>query len=283
MVADIYLVSLLLTTLQSFREDIPFYSATVQPLKKTFDTNLKGFNKSISSMSLPTIHVPKLHAPTVRMPQLHVAFNIPAYRTPYVKIGTSHKQIAPTMPMPQTLFTQVIKPVDTSQNEPVIIVEEGQKVTVEPLPQSTSTSAPTSTSANLPAPAGTVWPLHGRITTEFGVPEPPYQPLHTGIDISSAHRAGVMAIHPFSSGKVIQIVYSRNGLGNHVVVDHGNGLTSWYCHLNSIGVNEGQTVGQGDVVGYEGRTGVVTGTHLHFEIRKNNVPINPRQFIKGNP
>lgn len=133
-------------------------------------------------------------------------------------------------------------------------------------------------------PAGsTVWPLRGRVTTEFGVPEPPYEPIHTGIDISSGRRAGVMPVTPFEKGTVVQVIHSNRGLGNHVIVDQGGGLTSYYCHLNSISVHLGQAVKPGDILGYEGRTGVVTGTHLHFEIRRGSTPLNPRSFIAGSP
>jgi murein DD-endopeptidase MepM/ murein hydrolase activator NlpD len=129
---------------------------------------------------------------------------------------------------------------------------------------------------------GTTWPLKGRITTEFGVPEPPYQPIHTGIDISSARPAGSSAITTFKSGVVAQII-TTGGLGNHVVVDHGSGLTSVYGHMSSIAVHPGQTVNPGDTLGFEGRTGVATGPHVHFEIRQNNTPVNPHSYLTGNP
>ncbi len=127
------------------------------------------------------------------------------------------------------------------------------------------------------------WPMHGKITTQFGVPEPPYQPIHTGIDISDGQRAGTTPIHPFRSGRVIEVVHSWLQLGNHVVVDHGNGLTSVYGHLASTAVSEGQDVSPSTVLGFEGSTGVSTGTHLHFEIRQNNRPVNPMLYISGQP
>jgi hypothetical protein len=127
------------------------------------------------------------------------------------------------------------------------------------------------------------WPLHGIITTQFGVPEPPYQPIHTGLDISDGHRAGVTAIRPFRPGRVIATIHSRLRLGNEVVVDHGSGVTSVYGHLNSISVQEGQSVDEATVLGFEGTTGVSTGTHLHFEIRVNGQAVDPHKFITGQP
>lgn len=133
------------------------------------------------------------------------------------------------------------------------------------------------------ADPGALWPINGRVTTEFGVPHRPYQDTHTGIDISSGSYSGRTAVTPFKQGVVLSAVTSRYGLGNHVVVDHGNGLTSVYAHLYSISVQVGQAVGTSTVLGLEGSTGVSTGTHLHFEIRVNGQAVDPRQYITGLP
>ncbi len=129
----------------------------------------------------------------------------------------------------------------------------------------------------------TAWPIHGRVTTKFGVPHRPYQVTHTGLDISSGNRSGVIGIKPFRSGKVLSVFHSKLGLGNHVVVDHGAGLTSVYAHLYSISVTSGQEVDTSTVLGLEGSTGVSTGTHLHFEVRLNGQPTDPGQYINGQP
>jgi hypothetical protein len=130
---------------------------------------------------------------------------------------------------------------------------------------------------------GPVWPMHGAITTEFGTPHRPYQHTHTGMDISDGQRSGVTPIKPFRPGKVVDAIRSNRGLGNHVIVDHGNGVTSVYAHLYSIAVHIGQEVTIDTVLGTEGSTGVSTGTHLHFEIRVNGQAANPRHFISGQP
>lgn len=127
------------------------------------------------------------------------------------------------------------------------------------------------------------WPIHGRVTTEFGVEHWPFQPTHTGIDISDSQAPGITPVKPFRPGRVIETVHSSAGLGNHVIVDHGSGVTSVYAHLASISVKTGQEVNPKTTLGLEGTTGVSTGTHLHFEIRVNGQSANPRQFIGGNP
>jgi hypothetical protein len=148
------------------------------------------------------------------------------------------------------------------------------------LPPASAPSAPA------PAPqsdAQVTWPLHGAITTMFGASDLPYERVHTGLDISDGKAPGVTPIHPFKAGLVVEVIRSGGGLGNHVVVDHGAGLTSVYGHLASITVQLGQKVATTSIVGYEGSTGASTGTHLHFEIRINGQPRNPLQFISGRP
>lgn len=145
-------------------------------------------------------------------------------------------------------------------------------------------ATPAASAAPAPQPAVIPsWPLHGAVTTEFGASDWPYQRVHTGIDISDGTRPGTTPVHPFRPGTVVQVVHSNVSLGNHVVVDHGNGVTSVYAHLSSTAVVVGQQVDQGTMLGYEGTTGASTGTHLHFEIRVNGQAANPRTFITGQP
>lgn len=131
--------------------------------------------------------------------------------------------------------------------------------------------------------SGSIWPIHGRITADFGVSHRPYQHTHTGLDISNGQPVGTTPVHPFRSGKVIEVVHSRKGLGNHVIVDHGGGITSVYAHLHSISANVGQEVDHSTTVGFVGTTGLSTGPHLHFEIRVNGKAADPKKFITGRP
>lgn len=127
------------------------------------------------------------------------------------------------------------------------------------------------------------WPVHGQITTHFGVSHWPFQHTHTGMDISDGSAPGTTSVKPFRPGTVTETNHSPNGLGNHVIVDHGSGVTSVYAHLNSIAVQIGQKVTLDSTLGMQGTTGVSTGTHLHFEIRVNGKAADPRQFINGRP
>jgi murein DD-endopeptidase MepM/ murein hydrolase activator NlpD len=150
-------------------------------------------------------------------------------------------------------------------------------------PAAASPAAETSAAAPIPAPAVVAWPIHGEITTLFGVPEWPYQPIHTGLDISDGNRSGTTPIHPYRAGKVTEVVRSYLGLGNHVVVDHGDGLTSVYGHMYSTNVQVGQAVDTNSVLGMEGSTGASTGAHVHFEIKLNGQYQDPLKFIPGRP
>jgi murein DD-endopeptidase MepM/ murein hydrolase activator NlpD len=129
---------------------------------------------------------------------------------------------------------------------------------------------------------GSVWPVHGKIFTEFGVPHRPYQRTHTGIDISTAKPRGVAAVTVFRAGTVIQ-AGSNGGMGNSVTVDHGAGLTSLYGHLHNIRVSPGQQVSPGMTIGHEGSTGRSTGPHVHFEIQEHGRPVNPHKYLPGSP
>jgi murein DD-endopeptidase MepM/ murein hydrolase activator NlpD len=103
------------------------------------------------------------------------------------------------------------------------------------------------------------------------------------MDISSGKASGVTVVKPIKPGRVIETVKSSKGLGNHVILDHGSGVTSIYAHFATISVKEGQTVDKNTPLGSEGSTGLSTGPHLHLEIRVNGQAADPRHFINGRP
>lgn len=173
-----------------------------------------------------------------------------------------------------SVVNAVIRPPD---HNPVPIIDPQS-----PALLAAKQALPAITTQPSPQPDEALWPLHGKITTEFGVPELPYQAKHTGLDISDGNYTGTTPITAFRRGQVIQ-VETKGGLGYHVVVDHGSGVTSVYGHLASIAVQVGQPVDTNTIVGYEGSTGVSTGPHLHFEIRVNDQVTDPHQFISGQP
>jgi len=131
----------------------------------------------------------------------------------------------------------------------------------------------------------TTWPVGGVITLEFGEIDLPYQPLHTGIDIASADGKVGTPVTAMMSGKVIYAGEIWWGYGKHIIIDHGNNITTLYGHLDKIFVYKGQEIKTTDlVIGNRGTTGWSTGPHLHFEVRAYGIPVNPRTFLgQGDP
>ena len=124
----------------------------------------------------------------------------------------------------------------------------------------------------------TMWPVKGVVTLEFGEVDLPYQPLHTGIDIAGKIGDPVTT---FMKGKVIYTGELSWGYGKHIIIDHGNNITSLYGHLSKINVKKDDEVKPGDIIGLEGSTGWSTGPHVHFEIRIFGIPVNPRVFLNN--
>lgn len=128
------------------------------------------------------------------------------------------------------------------------------------------------------------WPVSGIVTQEFGNPGPWYDLRgHTGIDIASVGGKIGQPITVFMPGTISKVVNTDNKYGRYVFVDHGDGIVSQYWHLSNTPAKVGQVVKPGEIIGYEGNTGISTGPHLHFEIQVYGVPVNPRSFVGGNP
>jgi murein DD-endopeptidase MepM/ murein hydrolase activator NlpD len=123
-----------------------------------------------------------------------------------------------------------------------------------------------------PSAAGLIWPVNGPVTSPFGMR---WGRMHEGIDIGVPEGT---PIHAAASGRVIYAGW-MSGYGNLVAIDHGNGLSTAYGHQSRIAVSNGQTVSQGQVIGYVGCTGHCFGPHLHFEVRINGTPVDPMGYL----
>ncbi len=100
--------------------------------------------------------------------------------------------------------------------------------------------------------------------------------LHSGMDFALPTGTPIYAT---GSGKVVQVIYSRVGYGNQVVIDHGFGYKTRYGHLSSIFVEEGMAVQRGDFIGKAGSTGRSTGPHLHYEVIYMGRTVNPINYV----
>lgn len=123
------------------------------------------------------------------------------------------------------------------------------------------------------------WPKTGVITLEFAESDWPYQLFHTGIDIANPRGIIGDPIHPFMDGTVIYAGEIFWGYGKHIIIDHGNNISSLYGHLDKIYVYVGEKVTINDVIGKEGSTGWSTGPHVHFQVNVFGIPVNPRTFL----
>lgn len=134
-----------------------------------------------------------------------------------------------------------------------------------------------------PAFLPTMWAHLGKINNEFGFRRNPFggrsYEFHAGLDIGGER--GDLVIAP-ANGIVLEADW-QGGYGNMIEIDHGNGLTTRYGHLSRIGVNIGDTIQRGQPIGLVGSTGRSTGPHLHYELRLNDKPINPRRFLPPEP
>lgn len=125
-----------------------------------------------------------------------------------------------------------------------------------------------------------IWPLaaSGRISSEFGWRYHPVlkrQEYHDGLDIAVNYNTPVISA---AAGKVIFAGWS-GGYGRLIKIKHNDQYTTYYAHLNKISVSIGQKIKKGQLIAYSGNSGRSTGPHLHYEVRKNGIPENPRKYV----
>lgn len=151
-----------------------------------------------------------------------------------------------------------------------LIVPDGVKPDEIPVSPRRYLARQTPDAGSVTASGSWVWPASGQITQRFVW-------YHPGIDI--ANKAGPVVVAA-DAGTVVAVLSQRWAYGNHVIIDHGNGFQTLYAHLSGFRVSQGQTVAKGAPVGMMGSSGRSTGVHLHFEIRKGGVAVNPLSYLK---
>ena len=133
---------------------------------------------------------------------------------------------------------------------------------------------------NPPSSATWVTPVSGwRLSSPFGMRKHPvlgYSRMHNGIDMACAQGTPIYATR---AGKVTRASYQAGGAGNYVSINHLDGFASIYMHMTHYVVSAGQTVSQGQLIGYVGSTGISTGPHLHFGISYAGTYVNPLAYI----
>lgn len=189
---------------------------------------------------------------------------------------TSAEPNSLTPPLTDSEFTQ-----KAATDNPKVISSRLDKLTVEATRQEQSLQelqAYFQDQKSLLASTPSIWPARGWVTSDFGSRMDPYtaeRVMHAGLDIAAPHGKEVMSP---SDGTII-FAGLEGGYGNVVVIDHGYGIKTRFGHLAKIDVKAGEHVKRGQVVAEVGNTGRSTGPHLHYEIRVNGIPQNPRKFI----
>ena len=127
--------------------------------------------------------------------------------------------------------------------------------------------------------APNLWPVEGQVTASFGERIDPFNgegAFHSGVDISANVGSAVIA----PADGAVTFADFLGGYGRAIMVDHGHGISTRYGHLSSFAVTAGQYVHRGDTIGYVGTSGRTTGPHLHYEVRINDVPVNPYKYLR---
>ncbi|MGY2491821.1 M23 family metallopeptidase [Cupriavidus sp. CP313] len=120
-----------------------------------------------------------------------------------------------------------------------------------------------------------------RISSNFGIRVDPVHGdarTHTGIDIAARHGTPVLAA---GAGTVAFSGVDKRGYGRYIIVQHAAGYSSWYAHLSTVakGLHIGARLSPGQLIGSVGQSGKATAPHLHFEVRFNNLPVDPLRAL----
>ena len=175
-----------------------------------------------------------------------------------------------------------VRPPATGPSEFAAKEMIGQPTPAQAVPATTAADGAQSAAAvSAPVPLPTaafrpIWPLRGQITTYFGEVGPTSPHGHTGIDISAAWGTPVAAA---ADGVVVSQGDTGDGYGTKIVIDHPGGFETLYGHLSSAGVDAGDQVRQGQMIGREGSTGYSTGPHLHFEVHQGDDLVDPLALL----
>ncbi len=141
-------------------------------------------------------------------------------------------------------------------------------------------AAPSPSPAGRPAALAWVTPVTpARVSSSFGMRRHPVtgvERMHDGMDLAAPTGTSVRAAAPGT----VTFAGRRGGYGLLVIVDHGDGMETRYAHQSRLDVQPGDTVGAGDQLGAVGATGLATGPHLHFELRRNGTPVDPAPLLE---
>ncbi|HSB68959.1 MAG TPA: peptidoglycan DD-metalloendopeptidase family protein [Candidatus Methylomirabilis sp.] len=124
----------------------------------------------------------------------------------------------------------------------------------------------------------TIWPIKGLVTAGYGYRRSPFtgqREMHEGLDIAAPLGTPILA----TADGIVSFVGPLAGFGNVVFLNHGHGFTTFYAHVSTSPVKEGQQVRRGEVVARVGMSGRTTGPHVHYEVQVNGSTVNPMKYV----
>ena len=185
-----------------------------------------------------------------------------------------------TKPKPPSQTEPTTKPTEATQ-APKPTEETKPTETAKPTEETKPTETTKPTEPEETKPAKVTWKVpikYKKFTSPYGYRSDPYtgkKTFHYGVDLAADEGTKIWATR---AGKVTKATYDSS-CGYYVQIDHGDGFKSIYMHMTHYVVKKGDTVSQGQVIGYCGSTGKSTGPHLHFGISKNGSYVNPASYI----
>lgn len=202
--------------------------------------------------------------------EITVTEKIP-FQTQYLKdkkMYTSQTKVKTNGQMGEKEITYLVTLANDEEVERTIVKETVLSEPVDKVVAKGTATAPKSGTGRF------MWPLAngGTITSTFGSR---WGKMHYAVDIAAAGGTPIRA----ADGGVVKTSSYNGSYGNLVVIDHGNGYSTYYAHNSRLMVGVGERVAKGQTVSLMGSTGNSTGNHVHFEIRKNGTPINPLKFF----
>jgi murein DD-endopeptidase MepM/ murein hydrolase activator NlpD len=157
-----------------------------------------------------------------------------------------------------------------------LIRERQEQARTQAAPAPSNDSSGSSSTGSSASSSDYAWAFCGPVTSEYG---PRWGRMHQGIDVGGGRGT------PIGASQAGSVLFAgwQGGYGNLVLVDHGDGVVTAYAHQSALAVGAGDSVSQGQTIGYVGSTGNVTGPHLHQEFRVTGSPVDPRQYLTGGP
>lgn len=250
---------------------------TVWDIMKEYDLSLEEIEKANPDLNVTKVNIgqeltlmlpePLIHVKTIEAITYEEGISFETqYQSSKEMYEGDSKVIKEGVEGKKKIYAEIERVNGVKKEEQIIKEETLQEPTKEVIVRGTKERPKTMATGDLATPA------RGRISSSFGSR---WGRMHEGLDIAMPVGTEVKA----SDGGRITFAGTKGGYGKIVIINHENGYETRYAHNSKLLVNAGDRVYKGEVIAKSGNTGRSTGPHLHFEVRKNGAPVNPRGYI----